>query len=643
MPAEVGILLVHGIGTQNRGETLVTYGEPLFKTIKGGVELPGSEVVEGPDPKTREKTSEDESPASSPKVGRVRLLDSFLSPLINDVPNRLVPPHVQLSITNSDDPGEVPIKWVMAECHWATSFPAPNARKVTLWIMRVLPWVCVTFVSRRLQIAIKATRSALAAPGSRPLEIARLGAGGLLPALCLPLITPLVVIFELCLAGLLIVQLVPLKIVQDIVVRINAAISSVLGDSFIFTSSAFRQQAVVSKLLRDIDWLETTFECKRIVVMAHSQGAAIAYLALRQRELSSVKLLITFGAGILKLHQLSGEEGGYRTMGLSIPIFVSGVMMLLLGYNLLSEPGWFETFLAGFAALAYLVMAAFFASSDYSAEILDASDDLARKNIKWVDIFATLDPVPNGPIFITPNENIESIEVCNSSSLIGDHTSYDLNRDVFFPYVVSAIARSVETNVSLNPLDPAKLSLFQAGRRVRISSEKLDHLLLLLALAGVLFHREAVIAAGDWLSGWINYACHTAADVGHCWPFAASATGLGITLCSYMFLRLSVQAIAALSHHFSEMREVRFLSIGIFFGAVRHFLACISLSFVALLYFSQIVPPFSWSPNPSRFVQAYMIGNIATIPLAFLDAYRMRRIRKAGKRDGRRKDSDGSD
>ena len=165
-------------------------------------------------------------------------------------------------MTNSRDPGSVPIEWVMAECHWAKSFPAPNARMVTLWIMRVLPWICITFVARRLRIAIIAMRSAAGASAARRLEIVQLGANSLLLALCLPLISPLVIIFEFLLVGLLIVELVPLKIVQDVVARINVAISVVLGDSFIFASSEFRQQAVVSKLKRDIDWLETNFQRK---------------------------------------------------------------------------------------------------------------------------------------------------------------------------------------------------------------------------------------------------------------------------------------------------------------------------------------------------------------------------------------------
>ena len=76
MSAEIGILLVHGIGSQNRGETLVTFGEPLFKTIRKGVESPEPLITDGDDL----KSSEPRSDASPAKGGQVHLLDSFLSP-----------------------------------------------------------------------------------------------------------------------------------------------------------------------------------------------------------------------------------------------------------------------------------------------------------------------------------------------------------------------------------------------------------------------------------------------------------------------------------------------------------------------------------------------------------------------------------
>jgi hypothetical protein len=43
MPAEVGILLVHGIGTQGRGETVVSLGEPLYWALKKWIEPPSTE------------------------------------------------------------------------------------------------------------------------------------------------------------------------------------------------------------------------------------------------------------------------------------------------------------------------------------------------------------------------------------------------------------------------------------------------------------------------------------------------------------------------------------------------------------------------------------------------------------------------
>src|SRR5262245_53583255 len=129
MPAEIGIMFVHGIGSQTRGETLVNFGEPLYRKLKDWVEspFPNEDAVFN-------FKIKDEAPDK--QGGQVQLIDAFLSPLINE-PSLAEPAHVRLSISTKFDCS--PVEWVLAECHWATSFPPPPPREVTHWIMRVLP------------------------------------------------------------------------------------------------------------------------------------------------------------------------------------------------------------------------------------------------------------------------------------------------------------------------------------------------------------------------------------------------------------------------------------------------------------------------------------------------------------------------
>jgi hypothetical protein len=233
-------------------------------------------------------------------------------------------------------------------------------------------------------------------------------------------------------------------------------------------------------------------------------------------------------------------------------------------------------------------------------------------------IYGAMDPVPNGPIFIAPNENIESIEICNESSLIGDHTSYAVNRDVFFPNIVSAIARFVETDVSLKPLNEDTLSFFQQMRRIKISSEKLDQLILLVALAAVLLDRGAVKAIGEWLREWVDNICL------HCWKYSVEMTGLAIVLGAYMFLRLAISAVNAI-FSVSVAREESEQAYVLLFGVIRHLLACSTLSLVALFFYSATIPP-DWiyslmQKPPGRIERALALGWIAGFGLWFFDIY----------------------
>lgn len=83
-------------------------------------------------------------------------------------------------------------------------------------------------------------------------------------------------------------------------------ITATLGDAYVLVSSPIQKAAAIRKVLDGIDWLEQ--HCDSIVVVAHSQGAAIASEALRQCENKKVKKLITYGSGLSKLLLLTEIE-----------------------------------------------------------------------------------------------------------------------------------------------------------------------------------------------------------------------------------------------------------------------------------------------------------------------------------------------
>ena len=293
MPADLGILFVHGIGSQKRGETIVNMGEPLYRALKNWIEAASFDKGRASDA----RSAKPKQPSSNTR-GKVEIVDAVLRPK-----DRSEPAHVRLRVSTDRD--SRPVEWIMAECHWAKSYPPPDHRTVTLWLMRVVPWVWTSFFARRLRMAAGAIGAAMAASPKRWLEAGRLCVSLLTAIIALPLISPLALGLELALTALLIAGLVPLGVVRDFVARINAVISAILGNSFMYASSAMRQQAVISKIRADLDWLESKWACKHLVILGHSQGAALSYLSLKQHFLAKVRLLITFGSGLLKLYQLN--------------------------------------------------------------------------------------------------------------------------------------------------------------------------------------------------------------------------------------------------------------------------------------------------------------------------------------------------
>src|SRR5262249_35822468 len=140
---------------------------------------------------------------------------------------------------------------------------------------------------------------------------------------------------------------------RRILLRVQQALAGTLGDCFILVASPIQRAAIISHVQRDIDWLISQ-DCKNIAVVAHSQGAAVAFEALSTGVLkrfcqvrgvesdpsareSRKTLLITFGSGIAKLSELDllgwfdwakigwMPVGGLALIGLSLEFFkVSG-------------------------------------------------------------------------------------------------------------------------------------------------------------------------------------------------------------------------------------------------------------------------------------------------------------------------------
>ncbi|RXT54283.1 hypothetical protein B5V03_02275 [Bradyrhizobium betae] len=462
--------------------------------------------------------------------------------------------------------------------------------------MRFLPWLCFAFFARRLRIAVTFASAWMREPHRyRAIFVAWYLLKALFCFVAVAFMCPAAFVLELALVALLIVDFLPIEAVQNVVKRINLAISAILGDCFIFASSDFRQQAVASKLSRDLSWLEEN--CNRIVIVAHSQGAAVTYLALRQYGRRKVNLFISFGAGILKLFQLSRPE--HRDTILLVA-FVAFFLALTEIYVFAAVTGLSRTPIPIWSAMLMIplmiigILLGISLTSEEGAQEIEArTSEFKEQGLHWVDFYAALDPVPNGPLLLPTPEDLnssrgpESIQLCNQLSILADHTSYMTNRDEFLPMVVEAIGRYSGTNVRLPKRDYFDICWASAFRRIRITIEKTDQTILLVALFAYLFERRTFEALGTWLVGLTQVACGYAEGTAGCWQHSATITGLAALIAIYLILRMTVQALHWAGASLSRSVTQLFIFL---FAAISHSVTCVTLSFAVLLYHA----PFSW-------------------------------------------------
>jgi hypothetical protein len=95
---------------------------------------------------------------------------------------------------------------------------------------------------------------------------------------------------------------IPLSKLQSAATALRAALIGVLGDAVVFAKDPSTRAALVGQVERDLSSLAA--QCKSVLLVGHSQGAMLAYLACRGRP-SNVKGLLTLGSAIRTLRTLT--------------------------------------------------------------------------------------------------------------------------------------------------------------------------------------------------------------------------------------------------------------------------------------------------------------------------------------------------
>jgi hypothetical protein len=451
----LGILFVHGIGTQRKGETLTNFGGGLYQWLVSA------------------KDRGERRHFTDVTLGDARLVAP-------EDPG--APAHASLTL---HPVAQTPVRWLLAESWWAEAFAAPSFTDLASWGVNIVPWTLGSHFGAHVR-AIWVRRD----ENTRTLDwatwVMRLTRG--LVGLAASLVLSVAALAALVL--MLIVALVPISSLRKWLGTVQQVLAASIGDSYTFVARPFEAAAIVGQVRRDLRWLSD--RCDHLVIVAHSQGAAVSFRAIRDDVPSKLRLFFTLGSGLRKLVELehimkSGgrfQRAAFFTLGglLLAPAALIVISAMYQNPAVLfrdQDPiSWVILSAEALISVALLIAGFVDFTRGFGRDLArEEGETLAHTKMRWVDCYSTADAVPNGATFETqpeiPASNAPkqfSIEVCNSRSISADHTSYWANLDEFVSIVAAALQLSgVPGLPAIETVDADWLTAIRRRRRWRVA------------------------------------------------------------------------------------------------------------------------------------------------------------------------------
>jgi hypothetical protein len=475
----LGLLFVHGMGEQGRGDTVTEMGDALTEWLRRWISERGAGF------RIREATLREESGASTG-------------------------PSAHVSVVLTDEKG-VAQEWLLAESYWAGAFRPATFRELVMWAVSVGPWLIASQgsgIHRRVW-------GAEVRPQDRwwvmPLRVLSTVFVIALAALVAAIVTPLAIV-------LLLVSAIPIPVVSGVARGLAQNLAGSFGDLLVLVRSPVRFAAMAERVRKDIELLDS--ECDRVMVVAHSQGSAVAWQGIRRAaqmpapDRPRVSLFVSFGQAMRKLKSLYRlhQIGGSMQTRFSLLALLSSVLLVLVLItgvlaisDLLVAEGrlltamrdgdWYWSVLIGSFAgviVVQLVLQAMATANDNAAELelLDEIREVRRGfgDFRWVDLWASADPASNGPLLASPEADIEayvaSYKVRNQASPALDHSIYWSNVTEF----VSAIALMASRLAWPNAI--GRRSFAELREAITVRDRRVD----MLAVARVVYFVGAAFA-----------------------------------------------------------------------------------------------------------------------------------------------------
>lgn len=297
--ADVGVVIVHGIGNQGQAAILLDYAEPLvawadsWSRARGGA---GAEV----------------------KSALLRASDDIA--------------RVEIQVGLPDGTS---MSWLMTEARWSESFPPPDPAEVFQWGRRFvltalsrlwthftrpsdLAWDDANLETSTAKKAVldDIDEQARAAADGGIVSAATSGSiasGGIMAGVALWLVAGFITLHFLAYvgivagafaAGLLLTWVVvsvlsiavKVPIVKGKVAGVVTALVTTVGDAAVLRQRPVRAAAMVDVVLERLTWIHP--RARSIVVVAHSQGAPVSYKALLHEQAPQVRAFMTIGAAV---------------------------------------------------------------------------------------------------------------------------------------------------------------------------------------------------------------------------------------------------------------------------------------------------------------------------------------------------------
>jgi hypothetical protein len=403
MTQPVRLVVVHGIGSQKVGDTAKRWAETLVKFAE---ETGHTAVVH------------EVELVTGPATVRVTL-----TPPANAV-NDGAPPTSEFTIV---------------EAHWADAFAQPTLGRVLRFLLTVAPALAITqaiLIGRHKPRKMHAWISVLRA--STALLPAGLGIVAL--ALAAPLIAVLLLV-------LLVAASIPIPAVKQWVGRALGWLSTTIGDAYTFVADPVSRVAMETRLSARLvppnpDGTTAApshaADVGATVVLAHSQGAAVAYRALKRLPINQrPRVLITVGSGLGRLNDVSllRHLPWYLT-----PIFIGIVATSAAGLALWRLP---ESLVLLAAAALGLAVAVWRCARRLDEVESEEAPLAPLEGVSWLDIWAPFDLVPNG-YAVTSDRAAEGTAyehhlVAGELSVFRDHVRYDRDWGQTIPLVFSRL------------------------------------------------------------------------------------------------------------------------------------------------------------------------------------------------------------